>query len=62
VKIFMAYKGTPLYTADEDLFEAMQIARECGLLVLVHAENGDAIAKLQAQALAAATPSRAGTR
>jgi len=52
VKIFMAYKGTPLYTADEDLFEAMQIARECGLLVLVHAENGDAIAKLQAQALA----------
>ncbi|MBA3821879.1 MAG: amidohydrolase family protein, partial [Deltaproteobacteria bacterium] len=28
VKIFMAYKGTPLYTADEDLFEAMQIARE----------------------------------
>ena len=48
----MAYKGTPLYTADEDLFEAMQIARGCGLLVLVHAENGDAIAKLQAQALA----------
>src|SRR5919109_32075 len=28
IKIFMAYKGTPLYTADEDLFEAMQIARE----------------------------------
>src|SRR5215207_492802 len=52
VKIFMAYKGTPLYTEDEDLFEAMQIARECGLLVLVHAENGDAIAKLQQQALA----------
>src|SRR6187431_260511 len=26
IKIFMAYKGTPLYTADEDLFEAMQIA------------------------------------
>jgi dihydropyrimidinase len=52
VKIFMAYKGTPLYTADEDLFEAMQIARDAGLLVLVHAENGDVIAKLQAQALA----------
>jgi hypothetical protein len=51
VKIFMAYKGTPLYTADEDLFEAMQIAREAGVLVLVHAENGDVIAKLQAQAL-----------
>ncbi len=52
VKIFMAYKGTPLYTPDEDLFEAMQIARNCGLLVLVHAENGDVIVKLQAQALA----------
>jgi dihydropyrimidinase len=52
VKIFMAYKGTPLYTADEDLFEALQIAREAGVLVMVHAENGDVIAKLQAQALA----------
>jgi dihydropyrimidinase len=52
VKIFMAYKGTPLYTADDDLFEALQIARECGLLVLVHAENGDVIATLQAEALA----------
>ncbi len=52
VKIFMAYKGTPLYTEDDDLFEAMQIARDSGLLVLVHAENGDAIVKLQEQALA----------
>jgi dihydropyrimidinase len=51
VKIFMAYKGTPLYTADEDLFEAMQIAREAGILVMVHAENGDVIARLQRQAL-----------
>src|SRR5919205_4284329 len=51
IKIFMAYKGTPLFTADEDLFEAMQIAREAGDLVLVHAENGDVIAKLQAEAL-----------
>ena len=52
IKIFMAYKGTPLFTADEDLFEAMQIAREAGVLVLVHAENGDVILKLQQQALA----------
>src|SRR5689334_3754722 len=51
IKIFMAYKGTPLFTADEDLFEALQIAREAGVLVLVHAENGDVIAKLQAEAL-----------
>jgi dihydropyrimidinase len=52
VKIFMAYKGTPLYTADEDLFEVLQIAREAGVQVMVHAENGDVIAKLQEQALA----------
>jgi len=52
VKLFMAYKGTPLFTTDDDLFEVLQIARGCGLLVLVHAENGDVIAKLQAEALA----------
>jgi dihydropyrimidinase len=52
VKIFMAYKGTPLYTQDEDLFEALQIADRAGVLVMVHAENGDVIAKLQTQALA----------
>jgi dihydropyrimidinase len=52
VKIFMAYKGTPLYTEDDDLFETLQLSKEAGVLVLVHAENGDAIAKLQQQALA----------
>ncbi len=52
VKIFMAYKGTPLYSEDEDLFETLQLSREAGVLVMVHAENGDAIAKLQQQALA----------
>jgi dihydropyrimidinase len=52
VKIFMAYKGTPLYTEDEDLFEALQLSKDAGVLVMVHAENGDAIAKLQEQALA----------
>lgn len=51
VKIFMAYKGTPLYTEDEDLFEALQLSKDAGVLVMVHAENGDAIAKLQQQAL-----------
>src|SRR5918994_5753868 len=51
VKIFMAYKGTPLYTEDDDLFEVLQLSREAGVLVLVHAENGDVIAKLQEQAL-----------
>src|SRR5215211_1358559 len=51
VKIFMAYKGTPLHTEDEDLFEALQLSKDAGVLVMVHAENGDAIAKLQQQAL-----------
>lgn len=52
VKIFMAYKGTPLYTEDDDLLETLQLSKDAGVLVLVHAENGDAIAKLQEQALA----------
>jgi dihydropyrimidinase len=51
VKISMAYKGTPLYTEDDDLFEVLQPSRQAGVLVLVHAENGDVIAKLQEQAL-----------
>jgi dihydropyrimidinase len=53
VKLFMAYKGTPLYTEDDDLFEVLQLSREAGQLVLVHAENGDVISKLQEQANAA---------
>jgi dihydropyrimidinase len=52
IKIFMAYKGTPLYTEDDDLFEVLQLSKEAGVLVLVHAENGDVISKLQEQALA----------
>jgi len=52
VKLFMAYKGTTLFTADEDLFEVLQLAPSSGVLVMVHAENGDVIGKLQAQALA----------
>ncbi|MDQ3926894.1 MAG: dihydropyrimidinase [Actinomycetota bacterium] len=51
VKIFMAYKGTPLYTKDDDLLEALQLSKEAGVLVLVHAENGDVIQKLIEQAL-----------
>ena len=51
VKVFMAYKGTSLFMPDEDLFEILQISRDAGVLVMVHAENGDVIAKLQAQAL-----------
>ncbi len=41
-KLFMAYKGAVMVD-DETLFKVMQVAHETGALVMVHAENGDAI-------------------
>jgi dihydropyrimidinase len=49
-KLFMAYKGA-LMVDDETLFRAMEVAAASGALVMVHAENGDAIDILVAQAL-----------
>jgi dihydropyrimidinase len=51
-KLFMAYKGA-LMVDDETLFRTMEVAAETGALVMVHAENGDAIDVLIKQALAA---------
>jgi dihydropyrimidinase len=51
-KLFMAYKGA-LMVDDETLFRTMEVAAETGALVMVHAENGDAIDVLVQQALAA---------
>src|SRR5256714_15227644 len=51
-KVFMAYKGA-LMVDDETLFKVMQVAAETGALVMVHAENGDAIDVLVKEALAA---------
>jgi len=51
-KLFMAYKGA-LMVDDETLFRTMQVAAETGALVMVHAENGDAIDVLIKEALAA---------
>ena len=51
-KLFMAYKGA-LMVDDETLFRTMQVAAETGALVMVHAENGDAIDVLVNEALAA---------
>jgi dihydropyrimidinase len=51
-KLFMAYKGA-LMVDDETLFRTMHVAAETGALVLVHAENGDAIDVLVKEALAA---------
>jgi dihydropyrimidinase len=41
-KLFMAYKGAVMVD-DDTLFRVMQTAHETGGLVMVHAENGDAI-------------------
>jgi dihydropyrimidinase len=51
-KLFMAYKGA-LMVDDETLFKTMQVAADIGALVMVHAENGDAIDVLVKEALAA---------
>ncbi len=50
-KLFMAYKGA-LMVDDETLFRTMQVAADTGTLVMVHAENGDAIDVLVKAALA----------
>jgi dihydropyrimidinase len=51
-KLFMAYKGA-IMIDDETLFRTMQVASETGAVVMVHAENGDAIDVLVREALAA---------
>jgi dihydropyrimidinase len=51
-KLFMAYKDS-LMVDDETLFRAMQVAAGSGALVMVHAENGDAIEVLMSEAVAA---------
>jgi dihydropyrimidinase len=49
-KLFMAYKNV-LQVDDETLFRAMEVAAASGALVMVHAENGDAIDVLVREAL-----------
>src|SRR5580765_3550662 len=51
-KLFMAYKGAVMVD-DETLFKAMQVASDGGALVMVHAENGDAIDVIVKEAVAA---------
>ena len=50
-KLFMAYKGAVMVD-DETLFKTMQTAAETGALVMVHAENGDAIDVIVKEAVA----------
>src|SRR4051812_7423928 len=51
-KLFMAYKGAVMVD-DDTLFRTMQTASDTGALVMVHAENGDAIDILVKEAVAA---------
>jgi dihydropyrimidinase len=52
LKVFTAYNGR-LRIDDGSIFKALRIAKENGMLVMVHAENGDVIETLIAEALAA---------
>lgn len=52
LKVFMAYNGR-LRLQDGEIFRALRSAKEHGLLTLLHAENGDVIEILVAEALAA---------
>jgi dihydropyrimidinase len=52
LKVFTAYNGR-LRIDDGSIFRAMQIARDNGMLVMAHCENGDVIETVTQQALAA---------
>ena len=52
VKVFTAYNNR-LRISDGDIYQVMRLARKHGLLTLVHAENGDVIETLIAEAQAA---------
>ncbi|MEN6408830.1 MAG: dihydropyrimidinase [Anaerolineaceae bacterium] len=52
LKVFTAYNGR-LRISDGDIFKVLRIAAESGMLVMVHAENGDVIDILVEEALAA---------
>ncbi len=52
IKVFSAYNGR-LRLDDGGIFQVMRIARDNGMLTMMHAENGDVIDILVAEALAA---------
>ena len=51
LKVFTAYNGR-LRLDDGSIFKALRIAKENGMLVMAHCENGDVIETLVAEALA----------
>jgi len=52
IKVFTAYNGR-LRLQDGEIFEVMRIARDSGILTMLHAENGDVIEILVSEALKA---------
>jgi dihydropyrimidinase len=52
MKVFTAYNGR-LRLDDGSIFKALRIAKENGMMVMLHAENGDVIEALIPEALAA---------
>jgi dihydropyrimidinase len=50
-KVFLAYKGA-LGVTDEELFQALCLARELGVITTAHCENADLISQLQGHLLA----------
>jgi dihydropyrimidinase len=52
LKVFMAYNNR-LRLSDGDIFRVLRLARQHGMLTMLHAENGDVIDILVAEALAA---------
>lgn len=52
LKVFTAYNGR-LRLSDGEIFQVLRLARQAGMLVMLHAENGDVIETLVAEALAA---------
>jgi dihydropyrimidinase len=53
-KHFMAYKGA-LMVNDDEMYQSFLRCAELGALALVHAENGDVVARLQQKYMAAGT-------
>jgi dihydropyrimidinase len=52
VKVFTAYNGR-LRLADDEIFKVMRVAKDHGMLTMMHTENGDVIELLIQEALAA---------
>lgn len=52
VKLFMAYKGMFFHSDDETIAKTMRVAKDHGVTVMVHAENGDLVDMFQKEEVA----------